>query len=87
MKEIKYYCLVMSKKYIENHFSDIKNYASVVEERMDDSWCTKEFMHEENAYYLEMCKKHNCNYTLIDDLSHGYKCLESLDMSFGKFKN
>ena len=30
IENIKYYCLVLSNKYIINHFSDIKNYASVV---------------------------------------------------------
>lgn len=30
----------MSRKYIKNHFSDIKNYADVIEQRIDDSWCT-----------------------------------------------
>ena len=37
LKEIQYYCLVMSRNYIENHFSDIKNYANVIEQRIDDS--------------------------------------------------
>ena len=36
LESIKYYCLVMSKNYIVNHFSDIKKYANVVENRMDD---------------------------------------------------
>ena len=29
LKNIKYYCLVMSNKYIMNHFGDIKKYASI----------------------------------------------------------
>ena len=29
LKNIKYYCLVMSEKYIRNHFADIKKYAKV----------------------------------------------------------
>ena len=67
LKEIKYYCLVMSKKYIENHFSDIKYYANAVEQRIDDSRCTMDTMLEENAYYRDMCEKNNCNFILIDD--------------------
>lgn len=67
LREIQYYCLVMSRKYIENHFLDIKNYATVIEQRIDDSWCTMESTLEDNAYYLNMCKKYNCNYILIDD--------------------
>ncbi len=38
LKSIQYYCLVMSNKYIRNHFGDIKKYASVVENRMDDEY-------------------------------------------------
>ena len=67
LKEIQYYCLVMSRKYIENHFSDIKKYANVIEKRIDDSWCTIDSTLEDNAYYLDMCEKYNCNYILIDD--------------------
>ena len=66
-KEIRYYCLVMSENYIKIHFSDIKKYADVIERRIDDSWCTVDSVLEENARYLEMCRKYDCNYILIDD--------------------
>lgn len=67
LKDIKYYCLIMSEKYINNHFDEIKGYANVVETRLDDSWCTKESVLEENVYNLQMCEKHGCNYVLIDE--------------------
>lgn len=67
VKEIQYYCLVMSEKYIKNHFSDIKYYANAVEQRVDDSWCTTNSVLEENAYYRDMCKQHNCDCILIDE--------------------
>lgn len=67
LKEIKYYCLVMTREYIEGHFDDIKKYASAIEDRIDDSWCTKELVLEDNACNLEMCKKYNCNCLLIDE--------------------
>lgn len=67
LKEIRYYCLVMSRRYIENHFSDIKAHACDVEKRIDDSWCSKEFVLEENAYYLDMCQKYNYTPILIDE--------------------
>lgn len=69
-KEIKYYCIVMSKKYIENHFSDIKRYANKIESRMDDSLCTMLSVLEDNAKYLEGSKKYGNNYLLIDDYYH-----------------
>ena len=66
LEEIRYYCLVMSQAYIENHFSDIREYASIIEERLDDSYCTMESVLQENAENLRMCEKHGCNYILID---------------------
>ena len=36
LENIRYYCLVMSERYIRNHFSDIKKYANVIENRLDD---------------------------------------------------
>lgn len=59
--------LVMSETYINSNFNQIKEYANAVENRLDDSWCTKEFVLEENAHYFEMCKKYGCNYILIDE--------------------
>ena len=36
LDNIRYYCLVMSERYVENHFCDIKKYAGAVESRLDD---------------------------------------------------
>lgn len=38
LDKIRYCCLVMSEKYIRNHFDDIKKYASVIEKRLDDEY-------------------------------------------------
>ena len=67
LENIKYYCLVMSEKYINNHFDDIKKYASVIENRLDDSYCTPESTLEDNARILELAKEHNVNTILIDE--------------------
>ena len=67
LKNIKYYCLVMTEKYIRNHFADIKGYANTIENRLDDEWCTMESVLSENAQMLEFAKKYNVNYILIDD--------------------
>lgn len=67
LDNIRYYCLVMSEKYIRNHFDDIKRYASVIEERIDDEDCTLENVLNDNAKVLELAQKHNVNYVLIDD--------------------
>ena len=66
-KQIKYICLIMTRKYIEDNFSDIKNYANIIEERLDDSSCIKEELVKDNELNLNMCKKYNCDYVLIDN--------------------
>ena len=67
LENIKYYCLVMSEKYIRNHFADIKKYANVIENRLDDECCTMESVLEDNAEVLSLAQKHNVNYILIED--------------------
>lgn len=66
LKEIRYCCLIMSNTYIENHFTDIKQYANVVEHRLDDTACTPESLMEENADALRLCQKYKNNYVLIE---------------------
>ena len=66
LDNIKYYCLVMSESYIKNHFDDIKKYANIIENRLDDD-CTIDGLLKDNAQVLELCKKNNANYVLIDD--------------------
>lgn len=67
LNNIKYYCLVMTENYIKNHFIDIKKYANVIEQRLDDAYCTLENMLEDNAQILKMAQQHNFHYILIDD--------------------
>ncbi len=67
LDNIRYYCLVMSKKYIENNFDNIKKYANAVEGRIDDEWCTMERVLDENTKFLIGAKKHNVNIVFIDD--------------------
>ena len=64
---IKYYCLVLSERYIKNHFEDIKAYANVIENRLDDEWCTIDNVLADNAEVLSNAQKHGVNYVLIDD--------------------
>ena len=64
LENIKYYCLVMSEDYIKSHFADIKKYVNVVENRLDDEWCTLESVLEDNAHYVLIDDK----YEIIIDL-------------------
>lgn len=67
LDKIRYYCLVMSEKYIRNHFDDIKKYACVIENRLDDECCTLETVLEDNAQVLALAKKYHANYIFIDE--------------------
>lgn len=66
-KEIRYVCLLMSRRYIETHFGDIKNHASDIEDRMDDSGLNAQELIRENERNLELCRQYGCEYILIDD--------------------
>ena len=66
LPHIKYYCLIMSKDYIKNHFADIKGYSNIIENRLSDG-CTMETVLEDNARFLELAQKYNANYMLIKD--------------------
>lgn len=65
--EIKFYCLVMSEKYIKNHFGHIRKYASAIENRGEDKDCTLETVLKDNAQMLEQCLKHKAKYIFIDE--------------------
>ena len=67
LDEIKFYCLVMSEKYIKNHFDNIKKLANVIEDRGDDEDCTIETVSKDNARMLEQCIKHGLQYIFIDE--------------------
>lgn len=70
LAKIKFYCLVMSEAYIEQHFDEIKHYANAIEQRLDDTGLTKASVLADNAYHLAMCEKCGCDYLLIDDDYH-----------------
>lgn len=67
LENIRFYCLVMSEKYIKNHFDDIKNYANIIENRVDDEGCNIDKFLDDNIKMLELCQKYNINYMLIDN--------------------
>ena len=66
LEEIRFICLVMSEAYIQDHFDDIRKFASVIEKRVDDGDCTMESVLRDNAQMLEKCIRHGAEYILID---------------------
>ncbi len=65
LKNIKYYCLVMTENYIENHFSQIAKFENVIERRLCGDLSKSELI-EDNKWNLQMCKDYHLQYVLID---------------------
>lgn len=66
LNDIHFYCLIMTRNYIETHFLDIQTYANIIEKRLDDTFLSQEQLIDENSKNLELCKKFDCKYILID---------------------
>lgn len=67
LKNIKYVCLIMTEKYIKNNIENILKYEDVIESRLNKENINIDEFIAENKYNLDMCKKYDCNYILIDD--------------------
>lgn len=67
LREIRFICLCLSDGYIDRHFDDIRKYASCIEARLDDGYCTPDILKRENGLYLEGCKKHHLDVALIEN--------------------
>lgn len=67
LKQIQYYCLVMSEHYIQTHFADIQTYANVIENRCEDSSFNIEDVLLENAYFHQQANKYKLPIILIDE--------------------
>ncbi len=67
LDHIQFHCLIMSENYIRHHFNEIKQYAGIIENRLDDTDCTMESVLQDNARTLTLAQKHRVNYILIED--------------------
>lgn len=66
LQQIKYVCLIFTKKYIENNSKDILRFENVIEKRLFSDINLKE-MTKTNEYNLEQCVSRHYNCILIDD--------------------
>lgn len=66
LAHIKCYCLVMTERYIRNHFDDIKKYACDVEHRTEDVWSLEDALEDNERFFLA-AKAHHLPCVLIDD--------------------
>ena len=66
LAEIKYYCMIMSKHYIQNNFAEILANERAIEKRLVSGDITQEELIKGNELNLQMCKQYGLDYILID---------------------
>ena len=66
LSNIRFICLLMSKNYISSHFAEIINHGSDIEKRIDDSYCTEEWLTEENEKIMIGFRQAGEQVVLID---------------------
>lgn len=53
LRDISFICLAMTESYIDQHFDEIREHASNIESRLDDSDCTADWIKEENRRVIQ----------------------------------
>jgi gluconate kinase len=76
LDSIQFICLAMLDEYIESHIETIKEYASNIETRVDDSGCGINSLKEDNHCFIDGYTKCKEAVTLITD--HYEKTVEEL---------
>ena len=52
LQSIRFICLALSDHYIDSHYEQIKEHASDIEARLDDSYCTIDQLKEDNHRFI-----------------------------------
>ena len=65
LPSIRFICLAMTDEYIDAHFEEIKQHASDIESRLDDSSCTIQSLKADNQTYIHGCRENGEPVTLI----------------------
>lgn len=65
LQEINFFCLIMTTEYIENNFSEILKFESIIEKRITTD-INKADLIADNKTNLKLCKKYDLEYILID---------------------
>ncbi len=66
LPSIRFICLAMTEGYIDAHFREIKEHASEIEARLDDSCCTVESLKADNRAILRGFRASGEKVSLID---------------------
>ena len=67
LTNIKFICLSMSENYISSHFAEIIYHGNAIEKRIDDSYCTKEWLTQENDKIINGFVQAGEQVVIIDD--------------------
>ncbi len=65
--KIRFVCLAMTEGYIDEHFDDISSHGSDIENRLDDSDLSEDWVKEENRRYIEGFQKAGERIVLIEE--------------------
>ena len=66
LPSIRFICLAMSERYIENHFDEIIEHESEIESRFADTDCTKDVLKEDNKRTVDGFERAGEHVSLID---------------------
>ena len=67
LSNIKFICLSMSENYISSHFDEIIKHGNDIEKRIDDSYCAKEWLTQENKKVMNGFRQAGEQVVFIDD--------------------
>ncbi|MCR5616723.1 MAG: adenylate kinase [Clostridiales bacterium] len=67
LKDIRFICLAMTDRYIDDHFDLIREHASDIKSRLDDSDCTIDRIRQSNREYIEGFEKAGEKVTYIEE--------------------
>ena len=76
--QIRFLCLIFSRRYLENHFDLVIHHANVIEKRLVGNICDCETLLKENVFNLAQCQALGLPYHLIDQVYD----VEFLDLGF-----
>lgn len=67
LREIRFIALAMSDKFIDENFDKIKKHSCDIENRLDDTTCTKENLKADNQNFINGFAKNGEQIVLIND--------------------
>lgn len=67
LSSIRFICIAMTDKYIEENFEKIKKHSNDIELRQDDTSCTIEKIKKNNHLYINGCRENDEHITIIDE--------------------